>query len=564
MPWRQRQVPPALPPREAPTAAGGGPVNFTTLEWTPKLGKHGPVPTARIPAADIDNFVRGEEKRCNVSFYTQATPPSGAKGRGRGATTATTGRRTTPTQPRSRRRRRRRSRRWLPQRVGPLQFGGASSRRARASGACGCKAHFSITIPHDEPDVAEIRYHTVEHTGHDVTDMRAYLTQEARDFVRLQFMLNPDITVAKVQSLNRHRHLDLIRTEHLEWSAEQVRAEFERLCGDANAPRDFFLSRDDINNIKKQVQRDMYLHSRNEANSVHLLLKRVEQDGMLVFHQAQESVVVEPAAETAAAKAAAPPPVSPASAAASGAAAAAAPVAPGAPAAPTALPGCGAAAAAVASAAPASVHPVGSTAPEVMTGAATAGAGTAADAGASSGPAAAAGEAGGAAAAAAEAETEVELAPFVGVGGNTKKKSSAATKENTPPVAAAAATGGGGAGTGAGPGQLASAGAGSAQVCPTGTGGTTAQGSQGAGAPRAPPPARPAGQPQHLHLAGYPAPAARAAAGPKAAMSFLCPNMSCAPRGQERLTLTIQEGQEEVTCHRCAATWNRDKRRKLG
>jgi hypothetical protein len=181
--------------------------------------------------------------------------------------------------------------------------------------------------------VAEIRYHTVEHTGHSVADMRTFLTEETKKFIKMQVILNQDISVTEVQNLNRHRFLDKIRTDHLEWSEEQVRAEFERMCEGGDAPRDFFLTRDDIQNIKRKVQNDKFLHSRNEAQSVRLLIERVKKDGMLVYYQEQESVLVQPAA---AAPAAPKPAAAPTAHPVSGATAAPVPQAPGATAAASA------------------------------------------------------------------------------------------------------------------------------------------------------------------------------------------------------------------------------------
>jgi len=49
-------------------------MDYTTLEWTPKPGRSGPVPSTRIAAADIQRFIAGEQRRCNVTFFTQKTP----------------------------------------------------------------------------------------------------------------------------------------------------------------------------------------------------------------------------------------------------------------------------------------------------------------------------------------------------------------------------------------------------------------------------------------------------------------------------------------------------------
>jgi len=183
-----------------------------------------------------------------------------------------------------------------------------------------------------------------------------------------------------------------------------------------------------------------------------------------------------------------------------------------------------------------------------------------AGAGASSGQ----GAEGGSAAAGEEAEPKVpEAAPLVGVGEGKKAAKRKGGKKSAP-ASSSAATGAGETGTGAG--QLAGAGAGAGAVAPSGQDGAAAAQVQGGGpAPRAPPPARKTGQPQALQHAASSAPAATAAAGLplEEAMSFPCPNMDCAPRGQAKLTLRIEAGQTEVKCLRCHAIWNRARRRKM-
>jgi hypothetical protein len=74
----------AAPSGERPpvqTVDVNGRLDYTTLSWTllAPVTNGVPVPTARIPAADVDRFKLGEEERCKAEFYLKVTPKKDAK-----------------------------------------------------------------------------------------------------------------------------------------------------------------------------------------------------------------------------------------------------------------------------------------------------------------------------------------------------------------------------------------------------------------------------------------------------------------------------------------------------
>ena len=117
---------------------------------------------------------------------------------------------------------------------------------------CGCKAHFTVRHRADQPDEMEITYHKMEH-NHDLSRRARFMSEDAKLFVKMQLLLNPDIKNPVLQqSYLEHHYLHPLRVEHPDWTDDQLREEVTRL---AQTDRDVLLDADSIDNIRKARQR---------------------------------------------------------------------------------------------------------------------------------------------------------------------------------------------------------------------------------------------------------------------------------------------------------------------
>lgn len=295
--------PPAV--RIVPTNDGQRTIDYDTLLadrlWETCPQQKQPVPVARIPAADVDAFVRGEEIRLSVNFNKQRRVRAGQAG-----CPADVLERITyhchhgPSDETE------------PEKVAKAAADAAARAAAAKESAgeqgtkgkarecrkgkgitikVGCKAHFVVTVYKADPQTAEIKYLQLTHTGHDVNQQRAYISDELREWVTDQLHLNLATTNHELQAANCKRFLAAFRLQRPDLQnapPSVLRAEFEK--AHQPLPRDFFLTGKDIDNIRQKILRQKFNLSGNEAQSVRLLLRRLGAGKEVVMYQEQKIV----------------------------------------------------------------------------------------------------------------------------------------------------------------------------------------------------------------------------------------------------------------------------------
>ncbi len=298
-------APPGAPPtvRIVPTNDGQRTIDYDTLLadglWETCPYQKQTVPVARIPVADVDPFVRGEQIRLSVNFNKQRSVRAGqADCPAEVLSRITYHCHHGPADETE------------PEKVAKAAAGAAARAVAALSAGeqgkgkarecrkgkgitikVGCKAHFVVTVYKADPDTAEIKYLQQTHTGHDVNQQRAYMSDELREWVTDQLHLNLATTNQELQAVNCKRFLAAFRLERPELEnvpPSVLREEF--LKAHDPPPRDFCLRGKDIDNIRQKILREKFNLSANEAQSVRLLLRRLGAGKEVVMYQEQKVV----------------------------------------------------------------------------------------------------------------------------------------------------------------------------------------------------------------------------------------------------------------------------------